>query len=99
MCRPTLYLFLRPGTQNIKGDNVELRQAGAQSVQGTTVNVRQGGVVQARTDTLSMTQGGLVFAETKDATLTASTAGAILAGGNVIMDQSVARAIFLAWRY
>jgi hypothetical protein len=86
-------LVSQAGAGQIKADSIELRQAGAQTIAGQQVNIRQGGVVQARSEQLSITQGGLVFAETGEATLTASTAGAVLASGNVTLDQSIARVV------
>jgi hypothetical protein len=55
--------------------------------------IRQGGALQARADHLEMIQGGIGLAQTQAATLTASSVGVVLAGGDVTMDQAAGRAV------
>jgi hypothetical protein len=81
------------GANHIEADMVELRQAGAQQVKGQTITVRQGVVAQAKAETLTMSQGGVVLAEADQATLTTATVGVVWAKEQVVLDQSVARAI------
>lgn len=59
-------------------------------VSGTFVTVKQGSSITTTSGQLDLFQGIIGLARTNEATLTASQAGIVLAGGSVSIDQSAA---------
>jgi hypothetical protein len=83
----------RGGTGRVEAKTVTVRQGGVQSAKADQIVVRQGGVVQAQADHIEILQGGLVYGRTQTANLTASSAVALVAGGDITMDQSITRVL------
>jgi hypothetical protein len=83
----------RAGAGSVRGTRVTMRQAGARSVSADELIIRQGGAVRAEVGHLEMHQGGVMLCRAESASLTASQAGAVLARGDVNMDQAGARVL------
>ncbi len=83
----------RGGAGQVKATTVNVRQGGLQSVEAEQVTIRQGGVLKANTDRLEILQGGLVYGHSQSANLVASNAVAVVAGGEVSLDQAMARVV------
>lgn len=86
--------IIRAGARSVRGTEVTMRQAGAGSVSAQELIIRQGGVGRAETGNLEMHQGGVMLCRAESANLTASGAGAVLARGDVKMDQAAARVLW-----
>jgi hypothetical protein len=85
--------IMRGGANTVQGDTVHIEQGGATSVTADHLTVRQGGVVKAEVRQLEMFQGGIVLAKTETAHLSAMSAAVVQAQGEVKMEQSWARAL------
>jgi len=83
----------RGAAGSVRGNRVDLRQAGARSVSGDELTIRQGGVLRAQVNRLDLHQGGVGLCRAESAHLTASQAGAVVARGDVTMDQAAARVL------
>lgn len=79
------------GARTVNASHVTLRQGGLQTATTDTLVIRQGGMMKAKTQRLEMTQSGAGLLQAQNAHLTASKTGAIIANGDVTMDQAGAR--------
>ncbi len=83
----------RSGVGQVKANTVNVRQGGLQSVEADQVTIRQGGLLKANTKRLEVLQGGVVYGHAESANLVASNAVAVVAGGEVSLDQTMARVV------
>lgn len=81
------------GANEITAEMATVRQGGVHEVTAKDVIVRQGGIVQATANQISLSQGGIALAQTEQATCAGSTLGALIASGNVMLEQSVAKGV------
>lgn len=82
---------VRGSVHNIHATNVTVRQGAIQAANADRMVVRQAGMMNAKTENLEMVQGNAGLLQTRTAHLTASRSGAVLANGNVRMEQSATR--------